>query len=336
MEVTMKKNRLLPIIIFIIMLILPIFVKNKFAQSIVILVMLYSAAGTGWNILGGYAGQISFGHAVFYSVGAYAPIVMNLKFGMNPWIGLFIGIILNGLLAIIIGTPMFKHKSHYFAIASIALSELFRAIVMNNEWLGGAVGLISPITKEGVVNFQFHTTKIGYYYIILAFLLITLFVVNKLEKSYFGYYLKAIRDSEKAASSLGVNISWNKTLALVFSACITGLAGSFYGQYVMVLDPNVLLNVELGTLIALVSILGGIGNIWGPLLGASIIIPLQELTRAFLSSGGRAVDLIIYSLLIILISIFEPNGILAILSRIFNSFKRKEKAYGNSNSKVSN
>lgn len=333
---TLKKSKLLIILALIGAILLPLIVQNRFLQSIFILILIYAVAGSAWNILGGYAGQISFGHCVFFTIGAYFPILLVIKFGMNPWLGVLGGIILSGILSALIGYPLFRLKSHYFAIATLALTQVVQAIVTGNSWLGGAVGLIAPITKEGFLQFQFHRSKIGYYYIILAFLIITLYVVYKLEKSYLGYYLKAIRDSEKASQSLGINVSLTKTIALIFSGCLTSIAGSFYGQYVMVLDPGVLINIDLGTIIALVAILGGVGKLWGPVIGAAVLIPLQELTRAYLSSSGRAYDLIIYSVLIIAVVLFEPNGILAIISNIKRKFLSKEKKYGDAISSSSN
>jgi branched-chain amino acid transport system permease protein len=195
------------------------------------------------------------------------------------------------------------------------LAEIVQILFVNWDWVGGAVGLTLPLLPESLVNLQFHSSNIPYYYISLALLAIVMGVAYAITKTKPGYYFRAIKDEPDAARSLGVNIINYKMFAMAASAFFTGVGGAFYAQYVLYIDPNSVLNFMLSVLIMLIPVLGGIGTLWGPVLGAFILIPLSEFTRVYLSGAGGALDLVVYGALIMLVAIFEPRGMWAFVER---------------------
>jgi branched-chain amino acid transport system permease protein len=178
---------------------------------------------------------------------------------------------------------------------------------------GGANGLYLPLLDEGFINFEFHNTKVPYYYIALAIAAVTFYATYRLEKSWIGYYLRAIKGDLDASRALGVNVARYKSIALAISAFFTAVAGTFYAQYVLFIDPESVLPLMLSVLISLVAILGGVASLWGPFLGAAVLIPLSEFTRTYLGGGGSAIDLMIYGLLIVLIARFQPTGLMGLI-----------------------
>jgi len=225
-----------------------------------------------------------------------------------------------GALAIIcgllIGLPTFRLRGHYFVTASIVINEVVRVIFTNWDLVGGARGLYVPIQEESLLHFQFHSSKVPYYYIILAIFAIVVLATWQIERTKFGYYFRAIRDDPDAASSIGVNVFYYKQVANSINAFLTALAGTFYAQYVLYLDPMSVFSIWISILVLLVSVLGGKGTLEGPILGAFVLIPLSEATRIFLGGGGQAADLMLYGLLIMMISVVEPRGLTAVVSRL--------------------
>jgi branched-chain amino acid transport system permease protein len=294
----------------------PVLVRSPFLLRTATLIFLYSTLGQAWNILAGYAGQISLGHAAFFGAGAYTSSFLLIKFGITPWIGIPLGILVAVLLSVLIGYPCFRLRGHYYAIATLVISLGINVIVTNTWVLGGATGLFLPILEEGWSNLMFHTNRAPYYYIALFLMALVFFVARLIEKSALGYYFRAIREDEDAAKSLGVYPTKYKLIAGAISAAFTSLAGSFYAYYVLYIDPNSVLGIDLSIKICMVVILGGIGKIWGPLIGTALLIPLSEGTRIWLGGTGRAIDLIVYGLFIMIIAILEPAGLLGIISRL--------------------
>jgi branched-chain amino acid transport system permease protein len=215
-----------------------------------------------------------------------------------------------------IGFPVFRLRGHYFAIATIALGEIVQTLLINWDWIGGARGVFIPIRRpDSFVHFQFNESKQNYYYIALAMFALALLVTRVLEGSRVGYYFRAIREDQEAAASLGINVARGKQLAMAISAGLTALGGTFYAQYILVIDPESVLSLSLSILICLVAVLGGVGTLWGPLLGAAVLVPLSEGTRVLLGGGGKALDLLIYGGLIVLVSVAQPGGLMALWRR---------------------
>lgn len=304
---TAKRAALLTILVLAVAL--PFLVSNASQLNYAILVLMVAQAGVAWNILGGYAGQVSLGHAAFYGIGAYTSTQLLLVFGLSPWLGMLAGGILAVLFALAIGWPCFRLKGHYFAMATIAIAEILQIVVTNWEWLGGAVGLSLPVAETGWWGLVFNKSKVPYYYIILALLLLTIGASWLIERSFLGFYFRAIKDEPDAARSVGIDLKRYKLIAIASSSFLTALGGTFYAQKELFIDPGSTMATSLSIKFALVAILGGVGSIGGPVVGAVILTAIEETTRAVFGGSGRGTDLIIYALLIIVVAVFYPSGV---------------------------
>jgi len=303
-------------ILVAVVLAFPFVFRGPFPQHLAILVMLYALLGTAWNLLGGFAGQVSLGQATFFGAGAYTSTLLAQHAGISPWAGMIAGALVAAALALAIGYPCFRLSGHYFAIATIAIGEIAGIAVTNWDFAGGAVGLFLPMGTEGIASFQFHRSKLGYYYVLAAMLFATLLLSAWLRRGRAGYYWRAIREDQAAARSVGVPALRFKQIAIALSAALTACAGTFYAQYVLFIDPGSVLPLSLSIQICLVAVLGGVGTVIGPLLGAAVLVALSETTRVHLGGSGRGLDLVVYGLLIMLISAFEPAGLLGIARRL--------------------
>lgn len=301
----------------------PLMIANVHFQHLMIMLLLYATLSQAWNLIGGYAGQVSFGHAVFFGIGAYAAMAPLNQWGLTPWVGMVIGGLVATIVAVIIGVPVFRLKGHYFAISTFAVAEVVRELFSNWNWVDGPIGLDAPVLDPGWINFMFYKTKFPYHYTVLIIFLLVTCVTFRMERSRMGYYFRAIKQRPEAAQAMGVNISLYKQYALMISAFFTAICGSFYGLYVLHIEPATVLSLDISIKIVLITALGGTGSLWGPLLGAMILIPLQEYSRIWLGGTGKGIDLIVLGALIVLICIFEPRGIVGLYKR-FISKKRNE------------
>lgn len=300
----------------------PLVFTLPYPRDVMIRIFLYAMLAIAWNVLAGYCGQISLGHAVFFGTGAYTSTMVVKQEWLgpwaNPWLGMLLGVVLAALLSQVIGYPVFRLRGHYFAIATIAVGEIVQTVAINWDAVGGARGLFVPIRRpDSLANFQFHESKQTYYYIALALLLLALALNRWIVRSRTGYYFRAIREDQDAAAALGIPVARYKLRAMAISAALTALGGTFYAQYVLFIDPESVLPLSLSILICLVAVLGGVGTLWGPLLGAAILVPLGEITRIQLGGTGKALDLLIYGLLIMIVSVVQPGGLMAFLQRGF-------------------
>jgi branched-chain amino acid transport system permease protein len=290
-------------------LLLPLVVRNPARQNSAILVLMIAQSGVAWNILGGYAGQVSLGHAAFYGIGAYTSTVLWVRLGISPWIGMLAGGTTAALFALAVGWPCFRLRGHYFAMATIAIGEIVQVIFTNWDLVGGAVGLYLPLEEHGLSGFVFNRSKVPYYYIALGLLLATLAVSRLIERSHLGYYFRAIKDEPDAARSLGVSLTRYKLVALGASSFLTAMGGTLYAQKELFIDPGSTLATSLSIKMALVAILGGVGSLAGPVLGALVLTLVEETSRAAFGGTGRGTDLIIYALLIIGVAVYRPEGL---------------------------
>jgi branched-chain amino acid transport system permease protein len=317
-------------------LLFPLVFHNNVWLNIGILILLYAMAAQGWNILGGLAGQISLGHALFFGLGAYSTALVSEKLAdtatrqatVSPWFGLIAGALIAAIVATIIGWPTFRLRGHYFSIATIAIGSIATGLFQSWAWVNGNTGVYQPILEPSLWNFQFGEDKLPFYYIILTMLTLTMVFVWWLMRSRFGYYFQAIKNDQDAARSLGISATRYKVTAYVFSAIVTAFAGGFYGQYITYIGPDNVLALELSVIITVIAILGGAGTLWGPVLGALLLVPLQEFTRTFFSQlggGGKALDLVIYGLLVTLIAVFQPAGLIAIFRSLWRTVSRRLK-----------
>jgi branched-chain amino acid transport system permease protein len=222
--------------------------------------------------------------------------------------------LLSALAAIAIGVPTLRLRGHYFAIATLLIGSSVQIVFQRWDWVGAASGLYVPIERTAPFFYlQFHTSKVPYYYLALGAAAAGYLVVWKLRRSRLGFRLQALRDDPDAAASLGIAIARHKVLAFMISAAMMSVAGTFYAQYVLVLDPERLFSTEISIIVLLMSVLGGSGTLWGPAVGAAILVPLSEYSRIWFGGTGRTIDLIIYGILILLVCMWRPSGILSLL-----------------------
>lgn len=299
------------IILFaLVLLLFPLVVTNKFYQHIFIVIFLYAAVSGGWNIIGGYAGQMSLGHAAFFGIGAYTSTLLFMRAGISPWIGILAGGLLAAAVAVVIGYACFRLRGDYFALATIAFAEVVRIVaVWARDLTGGSMGLLIPF-KPGWATMTFQE-KITYYYMGLVLMALVVIVSHLIQKSKFGFYLQAIREDEDAAEALGITAYKYKLLAVAISAFITGICGVYYAQYIQFVEPEGVLALHLSIQMALIAVIGGIGTVWGPVVGAFLIVPLSELLRGWLGGAMTGLNFFIYGIILILVVTFMPNGIVA-------------------------
>lgn len=301
-------------IILPLIIIIPLFIKVPFALHVMILICIWAIMGMGWNLIGGYAGQVSNGHALFYGIGAYACGIGMSSFRASPWITMWIGVAISVAVAFVLGKPLLRLKGHYFAVASMAVAECGRIIFLNWGAVGGATG-VDFFNNElpSWYTLQF-TSKLPSYYIFLAFTVVVLLLTKALDKSRFGYYLRAIKANEDSAESIGINTSKYKLRAYMLSAGIVSLAGSLYANYLQYIDPYVLMPLNISMMICLVAVIGGVGTVVGPIIGAVVLTAISEYTRAtFASISGF--DLFLYGVLVIVIVTYLPNGLMQLFRR---------------------
>ena len=291
---------------------LPFLVHDVYAQNLIITTILFAGLSQAWNILGGYCGQISLGHALYMGVGAYVSTLLLVKAGIPPTLGMFAAAAIAGLLALLVGWPCFRLSGHYYAIATVVVGEIGYLLFLNWDWVGAASGLYIPLGAESFVNLQFRTSKLPFHFIVLAFAALTWVAAWLIEGSRWGFAWRAVRDDVTAARSLAVRVFPSKMAAAAISGGLTGMGGAIYAQYVGYIDPDSVLAGQWSILIALPAVLGGVGTLWGPLLGAAVLIPVSELSRSYLGGSGQGVDLMIYGGLIVAVALARPAGLVSL------------------------
>jgi branched-chain amino acid transport system permease protein len=292
----------------------PLLLSSPFQQRLGALVLLYAIAASAWNIVGGYAGQVSVGHVVFFGCGAYAAMGSYAKFGLSPLFGIPGGIVIAVALAAIIGVPTLRLSGHYFSMATIAVAETVRLIVTNTDWLGAAVGLSGPTVPRNIFDLSF-LSSLPYYYLFLVVLAITLLITWWMTNSRMGFYLRAIKDSERAARSLGAPASSTKLYAYMLSAALTSVAGALYAMMFGFVDPESGLGILISVKILIMAALGGAGLLFGPLVGAAILVPLEEISNSWLGGKGAGLTFVLYGAIIVVIARFQPGGLLSLFTR---------------------
>lgn len=293
------------------------FLVGSYWISVFIMIFLYAYLGLAWNILGGFAGQLSIGHSLYLGIGAYTSTLLLTNFQLTPLIGILLGAVTTTLVAVCIGYLCFRYglKGHYFALSTIAFAEIGRIGVLNLKFLGGAKGLLLPFHRgNSFYHLQFSDPT--FYYFIVFVLMIAGFVVNyAVRQSKLGYYLLAIREDEAAAEALGIDAYKYKLMALALSSFMTAMGGTFIAQYFMYIQPDFIMSLPQSIEILIRPIIGGSGTIWGPVIGAFILGPLQEITRAFFA-GYAGLHLMAYGIIIVLVMLFLPEGVLGGLTRL--------------------
>lgn len=301
------------------LVIFPLLPHSSFAMATMIQFLMFSVYGMGWNTIGGYGGQVDLGKAQYVGIGAYTSAVMMIRWDVPFWGSLPVGMALAVGWSFIIGYPLFRLTGHYFAIATIATSLILKDFFEAWSFIGAARGLKIPIKGE-MPNFlylQFRQDAY-YYYVILAFFFVGLFYLNWFRKSRIGYQLRCIKDNEEMARSLGIDSHWAKIKAYAVATAFVAAVGSFHACYNFNIEPEDTMSLDLSVLIALMAMLGGAGSLWGPIIGAAVLVPMKNYLGAWFGAkaGLVGLDLIIYSSIIMIIAAFEPRGIWGIVTRL--------------------
>ncbi len=304
-------HRNLAIVLGILLLIfvcIPLFVKSPYILNIFVLVFYMSTLSMAWNLLGGMTGQNSLGHAAYMGLGAYASCLLITKAGINPWFSAILGMVIVGLVAGIIFYPCFILRGPYFTLVSIAFGEALRQFIINSAFFGRASGVGLPFGRDSWLNFRFGS-KIPYYYVGLAMLLLVYLLMKKIERSKMGYALRTIREDEDAAAAIGINPTRYKIMAVVVSAMVAALVGFFYASYIRYIDPELMVLAK-STESVLPAVVGGAAYVEGPLVGGLIMIPLSEFLRAKYSSILPGINMLMYAVVLLIVIRFRPTGIL--------------------------
>jgi branched-chain amino acid transport system permease protein len=301
------------------LLIVPLASDSQFIFHIFVLVCLFAALSTAWNIVGGFAGQMSLGHAVFYGIGAYTSMLLLIRYGISPWIGMFLGGFISVGLAIIISYPCFRLRGPFFALATIAVLEVVRHMAIHQTDLTGGAAGIAPPFKIGVAWMMVRERWI-YLLIAFGFLLLTLYASWRVKNSRLGFYLVAVREREDAAMAVGINATEVKLKAVILSAFLTSLIGSFHGMYLTFIDPASAFSLELSIQIAMFALIGGLGTVFGPLVGTVLVLPIAEFARGWLSNFGNGFHGLVYGVVLVGVVLTIPAGIVGRFGPVFASW----------------
>ena len=306
-----------PIIVVVVLLaIVPLVTTSNVVLNFLITTLLIALVGQGWNLLGGYGGQYSFGHAAFFGTAAYTTAILQVQYGINAWLGLFAGIFAGSLVGAVIGVLCFRSglRGSYFSLVTLAFAEVLRIVSSVTPITGAGVGtLIKLDLRHEALQFQ---SRVPFYWIVLSLVALSLVTVRAAENSRFGAYLVAIRENEDAASALGINTFAVKLAAIILSAAITAAAGCFYAQYFLFIDAAIAYGPWISIDALLAPIVGGAGTLFASLLGALVIKTLGEATK-LLTSDAPGLDLVIYGLVLIAVIGLAPRGIAGLLTALF-------------------
>jgi branched-chain amino acid transport system permease protein len=315
-SITRRRRReiLVGAVLLAVLAVLPLPIKDVYTQNLIIITVLFAGLAQAWNILGGYCGQISLGHALYFGAGGYVSTLLFVNAGIPPSIGMFAGGLVGGLAALLVGWPCFRLSGHYYAIATVVVGEIGYLLFLNWDYVGGATGVYVPFKGESWATLQFRTAKLPYHYLVLAFAACTWLAAWLIEGSRWGFAWRAVKDDVVAARSLGVRVFPSKMAAAAISGCFTGIGGAIYAQYVGYIDPDSVLAGHFSILIALPAVLGGVGTLWGPFLGAAVLLPVSELSRSYLGGSGRGVDLMLYGGLIVVVALARPQGLVSLFA----------------------
>jgi branched-chain amino acid transport system permease protein len=301
------------LVVLLILIVLPLPIHDVYTRNLIIITLLFAGLAQAWNILGGYCGQISLGHALYFGVGGYVSSLLYVRLGIPPTLGMFAAGLVAGALALVVGWPCFRLSGHYYAIATVVVGEIGYLLFLNWDFVGGATGVYIPFNGDSWIALQFRTQKLPYHYVALAFVAATWIAAWVIEGSRWGFSWRAVKDDVVAARSLGVRIFRSKMAAAAISGFFTGVGGAIYAQYVGYIDPDSVLAGNFSILIALPAVLGGVGTLWGPILGAALLTPLSELSRSYLGGSGSGVDLMLYGGIIVVVALARPQGLISLL-----------------------
>src|SRR5262245_46216811 len=283
-------------------------------RDVMVLTYLWAGLALAWNIAGGYAGLISFGHAAFFGIGAYTSTILSVQFDITPWVGIWVGAALSTLFGTLLALICARLRGPFFILSTLAASEVVRIGALNWATLTGGPEGLSIMPVPSLLNMVF-ASKTTYAILMLGYFLVVYVITKLIDGSRYGFYLRAVRDDEDAASAAGINPLFMRASAMGLSAFLTSVGGSLFAQYFLYLDPTHVISPELSFQFALLPALGGLGTAIGPVLGAFAITPLSELLRSHLGDAVAGLHLAIYGAAVILVMLYFPGGMAAALDR---------------------
>ena len=300
----------------------PFVFPSSFMVNFGVMALFYAFIGQSWNITGGFAGQLSFGHVAFFGVGAYASTIVQMRLGLSPWLGLPASALAGAVVGGVIAALSFRAglKGSYFALITLAFAEVLRIVANSIGITGGGLGMLIPM-KAGVGNFQF-ADRSGFYFLILALAVLSIALAEWLRRSRFGAHLAAIRENEDAARALGINVFAEKVKVMVLSGAIGGVGGCFFAQYFLYIDPLIVFGVDKSVEMLLVSMIGGAGTVYGPLVGAVLLALASDVTRVLTQVQG--LSLVLYGTLLVVIIAYLPNGLIDLFRRRAKPAEKKD------------
>jgi branched-chain amino acid transport system permease protein len=306
-------------LVFVFLLVFPALPHSSFAMATMIQFLMFALYGMGWNTIGGYAGQVDLGKAQYVGIGAYTTAVMAIRWDVPFWFSMPVGMALAVGWSFIIGYPLFRLRGHYFAIATIATSLVLKDLFEVWEFVGGARGLELPLRGD-FPDFAFLQFREDYYYfyILLGFFVLGILFLNGFRHSRLGFQLRAIKDNEDVARSLGINVHWSKIKAYAVATAYVAMVGSFHACYNFNIEPEDTMSLDISILIAMMAMLGGAGSLWGPIIGAAILVPMRSYLGSWLGgmAGFTGLDILIYGIIIMLIAAVQPRGVWGIVESV--------------------
>jgi branched-chain amino acid transport system permease protein len=294
-----------------------IFREVQYVTHVVTLILMWAYLGLCWNILGGFGGLTSFGHGLYFGIGAYTTGVLFTRFGISPWMGMIVSAAIVSMACLLLMYPTFRYGlvGTYFSLVTIAFAEASRALINYWNYVGGAQGLLIPLVEgDSLLMYQF-SSKRPYYYVILVMTAVAVLITYAIRHSKLGYYLLAIREDEGAAEMTGVPTTRYKFLGMITSAILTAFGGTFYAQYLLYIEPSIF-GVNFSISILLGSYIGGLGTISGPVLGALVMTSLREIMRIAFGQAAAGLHLVIYGTVLTLVISFLPGGIISLVNRL--------------------
>ena len=321
---------LAPILAVIVVLAaVPLVVESNTTLNFLVTTLLIALAGQGWNILGGYGGQYSFGHAAFFGTGAYVTAILQVRFGVNAWPAFAAGIAAGAFVGAVIGALTFRAglRGSYFALVTLAFAEVLRILASVAPITGAGVGTLIKLDLH-VSALQFQSRAV-FYWVILALVAVSLLIAHALERTRFGAWLIAVRENEDAAKALGVDAFKVKLGAMVISAAITAAAGCFYAQYFLFVDSGIAYGTRMSIEALLTPIIGGAGTVFGPLVGALLVKALGE-GATWIAGDAPGLNLIVYGCVLVLVIGFAPRGVIGIFRGLYRGLLtgKREAAHG--------
>jgi len=318
------RSNIFALVLLAVFIILPLTIGNNANfHNMIIYILIYAMVGEGWNLISGFAGQTSFGHASYFGIGAYTVAILGNTYNITPWAGMFAGAFIATAVAFLINYKLFKLKGHYFAIATLAVCEILRTVFSKWKYASAGDGikiLFRPENKLAWLALDVQN-RLPFLYITMFALVLVFIACRRLEDSKMGYYWKCIRESHEVAESIGISPQKYKVIAMMISAFIAAIGGAFYVQFFKYIDSSVF-GLQVSMIFVLVTVLGGTGNVYGPIIGAIIYYGLELFMRQRFGGQSSGINLIIFGALIVIVVCYQPRGIMGIYEDIKNRLKK--------------